>query len=151
MIHRMKSSRCRRRGAIVVFVALLLTLLVGVLAISLDGGLLRDDRRRLQGAADAAALAAATELYKHYPTILSSNYTNLDPSGAAAEAARTSASDNGFPNNGTTSRVDVNIPPTTGPFTGRAGFAEIVVTYYQKRYFSAIFGSDAVTISARAV
>src|SRR6185369_11218739 len=47
--------------------------------------------------------------------------------------------------------VDVRIPPTTGPFTGRIGYAEVVITYKQPRYFSTIWGTSATPIVARAV
>src|SRR5205823_1133005 len=91
-----------RPGVVAVFTAVMLVALLGMLALAVDGGLLLDNRRRVQGAADAAALAAATELFKHYPAIVASSYLNGDPGGDAAAAALTSASTNGFANDGTT-------------------------------------------------
>ncbi len=142
----------RRRGAVVALVALLLVLtgFVG-LSFALDGGLLLDNKREVQAAADAAALAAATQLFYHYPAIANSNYSTYDPNGAAAAAAQTSATSNGFPNNGSTATVTVNIPPQSGPFKGKVGCAEVIITYYQKRYFSSLWGSNTLSISARAV
>jgi Flp pilus assembly protein TadG len=64
MVHASK----RRSGAVIVLVALCLIAMLGIVAISLDGGFLLDQRRRLQSAADAAALAAAIDLYINYPT-----------------------------------------------------------------------------------
>ena len=56
-----------RRGISVVFVAISLVSLMGMLAISLEGGLLLTERRKAQTTADAAAMAAATDLYyMHY-------------------------------------------------------------------------------------
>ncbi len=47
--------------------------------------------------------------------------------------------------------VTVNIPPASGPFTGKAGYAEVIITYYQQRGFSTIFGSNNLPVKARAV
>jgi hypothetical protein len=150
MPHAPTSAR-PRLGSVAVLVALLLVALFGVLAIALDGGLLQDNRRRVQAAADAAALAAATELYKSGPAIAASNDTTLDPGGRGAAAARSWAAANGFPDDGTTSSVVVNIPPAGGAFAGKAGYAEVTITYHQPRYFSGVWGGATLPVSARAV
>jgi Putative Flp pilus-assembly TadE/G-like len=141
----------RRRGVIAVAVAVLLIGIFAILALTLDGALLQDNRRRTQGATDAAALAAATELFKNYPAIVASNYATTDPGGNAKAAALASASTNGYPNDGSTATVTVNIPPASGPFAGKAGYAEVLITSYQKRYFSTIWGSAVLPVGARAV
>src|SRR5690348_1157846 len=97
---RITSIRARRRGAIVVLVALLLVGLLGVTAIALDGGLLLDNRRRVQAGADMAALAAGGQLFANYPAIVMSKYTVADPGGAAAAAAFADAAANGYTNDG---------------------------------------------------
>lgn len=140
-----------RRGIVAVCTAVMLIVVLTSLALAVDGGLLLDNRRRVQGAADAAALAAATELFKHYPAIVASNYQTADPSGAAADAATASALNNGFNNDGTTSIVEVHVPPSTGAFTGKVGYAEVIVTVNQSRYFSAIWSSANTAVKARAV
>lgn len=141
----------RRRGVVAVLVAVLLTALMGIAAIALDGGLMQDNRRRVQGAADASALAAATALFSNYPMIIQSNYLTADPGNAASAAALASVASNGFPNNGTTATVSVHVPPTSGPFKGKVGYAEVLITYYQPRYFSTIWGSQKLPVTARAV
>jgi hypothetical protein len=151
MFLRLPLCRAPRRANIAVLLALSLTGILGTLAIALDGGLLQDNRRRVQGAADAAALAAATQLFSNYPAIVASNYLTFDPGGKAVSAALSSTSNNGFPNDNTTSSVTVNVPPTSGPFAGKVGYAEVIVTYYQPRYFSTIWGSTSVPVKARAV
>lgn len=143
-----KTLRGRRRGLIAILVALLLTGMLGVTAISVDGGLLQDNRRRVQSAADAAALAAATQLFRNYPSISTSNF---DPGGYANTDALASAASNGYSNDGTDSTVTVHIPPTSGPFTGKTGYAEVSITYNQPRYFSTIWGSQRIPVAARAV
>lgn len=136
----------RRRGIVVVLVALCLTVLLGITAIALDGGLLLDQRRRLQAADDAAALAAAVDLYKNYAL-----NNGLDKGGTAKSSALSIAAINGYNNNGTTNSVTVNIPPGSGNYAGQAGYAEVVVQYNQQRSFSAIFGSSNLPVTARSV
>jgi len=123
-----------RRGMVTAQVALSLSALMAMLAVVADGGLLLVERRHAQATADAAALAAA-----------------------ASASAMGVASANGYTNDGTTSTVTVNIPPLSGNFTvakiGAAanGYAEVIVTWNQQRFFSGIFGSGAIPVSARAV
>jgi hypothetical protein len=56
-----------RRGQAVVLVAASAMVLAGILMLALDGGLLYLDRRHMQSAADAAALAGAEKLWQSYP------------------------------------------------------------------------------------
>src|SRR5262249_54794779 len=49
------------------------------------------------------------------------------------------------------STVTVNIPPVSGDHLGMAGYAEVIITFYQQRYFSSIFGSGNLAVTARAV
>jgi hypothetical protein len=135
-----------RRGTVAVLVALCLTLLVAITAIALDGGLLLDSRRRAQAAADAAALAAACDLFKSYPV-----NAGLDPGGTAAQTARSTAAANGFQDGDGDDTVVVNVPPLSGPFVGQPGYVEVIITYKQPRYFSNIFGAGPIPVSARAV
>ena len=48
----------QRHGAVLALVAVSLAIILGIVAIALDGGLLLDARRRVQAAADAAVDAA---------------------------------------------------------------------------------------------
>jgi hypothetical protein len=146
---RFAAAKTPRRGTVAVLVAVSIMLLVGIVAITLDGGLLQDNKRRAQNAADAAAMAAANTLFSNSPTIYGSNIA--DPGGKAVAAALKNADDNGFPNNGTDTTVVVNIPPKSGLFTAQLGYAEVIITYNQPRYFSAIWGSTATPVVARAV
>lgn len=135
-----------RRGVVIVLVAICLMALLGIVAIALDGGLLLDDRRRLQSAADAAALAAAVDLYKHYTT-----NNGLDKDGTAKASALSIAALNGYNNDGTSNIVTVNIPAKSGNYAGRPGYAEVSIQYNQQRGFSAIWGSSTIPVTARAV
>jgi len=136
----------KRRGAVTPFVLLSLTIIFGIVALGMDGGRLMDERRRAQSAADAAALAAASDLYENYWT-----RRGKDTNGTAAAAARQVAAANGYANDGTTSKVTVHIPPQSGAFAGKNGFVEVEAEYYLARSFAAIFTGGDLTVKSRAV
>jgi hypothetical protein len=120
--------------------------IMGIVAIALDGGLLFDSRRYAQATADAAALAAAVDLYQNYP-----HNSGVDTNSTALKSALTTAAAMGYKNDKDTSTVTVNIPPKSGNFLGLPGYAEVIVQFNQQRSFSNIFGSGPLPVSARAV
>jgi Flp pilus assembly protein TadG len=136
----------RRRGVVAVFVAVCLTALVGVVAIAIDGGMLYDQLRRGRATADAAAMAAAADLFQNYPA-----NQGTDPSGTAQAAALSLAAANGYANDGVNSTVTVNIPPASGIYAGQASYAEVIVTYNVQRGFSRIWSNATIPVTARSV
>ena len=113
---RSSARRNARRGAIAVLVAVSLVAVLGCVAICIDGGGLLDLRRKAQATADAAALAAAENLFRNFPT-----NQGVDVEGAAADAAYSVAALNGFDNDDTRSVVTVRTSPQTyaaGPNAG---------------------------------
>ncbi|MFL5329754.1 MAG: pilus assembly protein TadG-related protein [Gemmataceae bacterium] len=136
----------RRRGSIAPLMAVAMIPILGFAAIAIDGGLQLDHKRRTQAAADAAALAAAVDLFRNYDT-----RHGLDPTGAAATSAKTTAAADGYTHNGTTTTVTVSIPPISGPFTGKSDYAEVTILYKLSRGFSSIWGTDTLPIYSRAV
>jgi hypothetical protein len=142
----MRSNKSRRKGNVVVLTVVSLVAVIGFAAVALDGGLVQYNRRVAQAVADAAALAAADDLYYNWQT-----NAGKDPLGTAKAKAFANANANGFTNDGTNSTVTVNIPPRSGGHSGLAGYAEVVVVWYQQRGFSAIWGSDPIPVTARAV
>jgi hypothetical protein len=135
-----------RRGKVVALMAVCLVPVLGFVAVAVDGGILLSDRRQAQRAADSAALAAATDLFTNWNTA-----GGVDASGTAKQSALTTAAANGFNNDGVNSTVTVNIPPKSGQSLGRTGAAEVLITYNQARFFSKIWGSAALKVTARAV
>ena len=141
---------------IAVLVLLCLAVLVGVAAIALDGGMALAERRRAQDVADAAAMAAAADLFAHYQT----NH-GQDVSGTAAASAVSIAAANGYSNDGAQSIVTVRVspaPPVLGDPTItdssgnlKPGYAEVTVQYNEPRFFSALWGQGTIPIQARAV
>lgn len=146
-----------RDGTIAVATAVCLIGILAVLALSLDGGQLLDRRRQAQSAADAAALAAASELYR---TVYTNGGLDDGPlpdktgpaAGDIAAFAKEVATANGFEDGQNGVTVEVHIPPITGPFAGQAGHVEVKIATLQRRHFSRIFGpSDEIPVGARAV
>jgi Flp pilus assembly protein TadG len=135
-----------RRASVTALAAVCLIVIFGFVALAVDGGRLLNERRRAQTVADAAALAVAADLYQNW-----SKNKGLDPNGTAKASALSVASANGYTNDGTTSTVTVNIPPTSGDHVGTAGYAEVVVQYNTSRTFSAIYGSGSLPVKARSV
>ena len=146
MILRSPLSGSRRRGISLVLVVVSLVALMGVLAISLEGGLLLAERRNALATADAAAESAAADLYYHH-------YVNFgkDSAGTGKATALYVANLNGYDNDGVKNKVTVNIPPLSGPNVGRDSYVEVIVEYYHTRGFSALFGADKVPVRARTV
>ncbi|PWC52788.1 pilus assembly protein TadG-related protein [Azospirillum sp. TSO22-1] len=122
-------------GALIVAIALMLTVLMGLLGVGVEVGSWYMARRSLQTAADAAAIAGALENAR-------GNAAAIALAGAK-EAAR-----NGTENGDT---VQVFTPPTGGAFAGRADAVEAIVTRRQPALFSAVLNAGPATISARAV
>src|SRR5208337_1525000 len=135
-------------------VVLSLSALMMMLAVVADGGLLLVERRHAQATADAAALAAASDLYENWYI---DSPSGTDSLGTANSSALYVASANGYTNDGTTSTVTVNISPAKysgGSYAGTtlpAGYVEVTVIWYQQRFFSGIFGSGVIRVGARAV
>jgi hypothetical protein len=144
MLHR--STTRRRRGIVLVLVAFGLVSILGVVALAVDGGVLQLKYREARARADAAAMAAACVLYEEYPKNL-----GTDPDKHAADAAIANGKQNGIKNDGTTSKIVVNIPPLSGPYKDLNSYAEVYVTYYVPRAFSRVFGTAPVEVKARAV
>jgi hypothetical protein len=140
-----------RRGTVAPLTVLNLMLLVGVVAIAVDGGCLLEERRHVQATADAAALAAATDLYTNW-----NSNQGMDTGGTAKSSALDIASANGYSNDGVTSVVTVNLPGGTyqqGPNAGTtlpAGYTEVIVQSNVGRLFSGVFGCGTIPVQARA-
>jgi Flp pilus assembly protein TadG len=143
-----------------VVVAMSLIPLMGVVAIAVDGGLVMEEKRHVQAAADASALAAAADLYKRYRT----NGGVDTPANNANASALTTAAANGYSNDGTNSIVTVRISPqslfqpiTPPPFyvdgNGHLlpGYVEVTIQSNRVRVFSKFKFSDTMPVTARAV
>ena len=125
------------RGQTIILVALSLPLLLGFVGIATDVGALFKDKRTMQTAADAAAIAGALNL----------NYGNILPAGKAAAAS------NGYTNGSNGVTVNVVTRPTwpASNYHGKTGYVEATITKTESTIFLALFGHPSVTVTARAV
>ena len=132
--------RNSERGSILILTALSMTVLLGIAALSLDISFMYDKRNRLHAAADAAAKSGAFEVRRDSSISLTDLQT----------FANQQVSAHGFNPAGTTSVV-VHHPPTSGAFTGDAGYVEVIVSEPTSTFFGRILGWTSMTPGARAV
>ena len=104
-----------------VWFALMLTVLLGMVGLVIDGGILMATQRQAQNAADAGALAAAHDLMH-----------GKSPTTATATATTFVKQHNGL---STAPDPVVNIPPATGPYAGMAHYAEVIVSSPMRTFF----------------
>ena len=116
---------------------LLMPVLLGMVGLTVDGGLILVLKRQTQNAADAAALAAAVDLLKGKSTAV------------ATTTAQTYVQTY---NNMSDATVTVNIPPSTGPHAGNGAYAEAIITApYQTSFIQVVGVGTTQNVSARAV
>jgi Flp pilus assembly protein TadG len=127
-----------RSGNYAIITALLSPVLIGATGLATEGGLWYYKHQTLQGAADSAALSAAT-LY------------SLNTQKSLPDQAKSVIATYGYVvgTNGTT--VTVNRPPVTGHYAGNTKAIEVIVTTSQPRLLSSIYSSTPVTLAGRAV
>lgn len=123
-------------GVALVVVALSMVVLMGFLGLGIDLGYMRQVKQRIQTAADAAALAGASEL----------SY------GDVTAAAQADAATNGFSNGANGVTVTVNNPPQTAsdPHYNDSNYVEAIISQSVPTMFAKIFGTNTVTVEARS-
>lgn len=132
-----RTARCVRKAAILIWFALLLTVLLGMAGLVIDTGVLLTGQRQAQYAADAAAMAAANDLM-----------LGRGPTAATATAKAFVQTYN-LPGN---PAPTVNIGPASGPYAGSTSFAEVRVTVPKKTFLIQLLGAPSTNnAGARAV
>jgi hypothetical protein len=134
-------ARTRRdeRGQVLIVATLLMTTILGLLALAVDAGLAYSQRSGAQNASDNAALAAAEVLAK------------TGSVGQAITAANEYAQRNGFTNGVAGVSVSVLNPPTTGPHSGDVRFFEVKIAKPSPNVFFRMLNGGSHTVGARAV
>jgi Flp pilus assembly protein TadG len=129
----------KRRGSILVLVAISLIALVAIAGLAVDGGMVIHFRRQAQQAADAGAMAAAMDL--------SQGQSVADATASADYYARQNI------NLGNTSgnTVTVNIPPTSGANVGKAGYVEVRPSKTISTSFISLVYAAAAVAKGRSV
>jgi Flp pilus assembly protein TadG len=125
-----------KKGATAVVMALGATAIIGITGLAIDVASWEVNLRKMQGAADQAALAALTVAN-----------AGLDKT---TEAKAVSATD-GFVDGQGNVTVTVNQPPSQGSHTANSSALEVVITQPQSLMFTGLFLTTAPTATARAV
>ena len=129
--------RSNQRGFVGLAYALMIIGIVGFTGLAVDTGYLQFEKRRLQAAADAAALGALRELER--------GQTDLTAVG------QNDASLNGVTDGQNNTTVTINNPPTSGPYASNNSAVQAVVQRTIPTFFMMIFGQSSVAVSAQAV
>jgi hypothetical protein len=122
---------------VTVIVAFAVPLIVGAGGLAVETSFDYVSQSHLQSAADAAAYAAGIE------KVASS------PMDTVRAAATQQANANGWTSS--TGTLTVNSPPATGPNANAANAVEVLMTQNAPRFFTALFSSQPVALSARSV
>ena len=134
------TSQRSQTGMLAVLIALLLPMLMGFLALSIDVGYMLLTRNRMQIAADSAAIAAADALMHNQ---------GID---AATAMAQTAAVANGFTDQVSMTSVAVLIPPTgAAPFSQDSNYVRVTVSQTVPTFIASFFGIASSLRSAYAI
>jgi Putative Flp pilus-assembly TadE/G-like len=123
-------------GQMMLLVTVALIVLLGLAGLATDFGLLWTEKRQIQTAADAAAVAGALAVVS---------------GGNVTTAAKTDSSVNGFTDGSNSVTVTVNNPPASGSYAGDSSAVEAIVTKPERTYFLRVLGYNSVAITGRAV
>jgi len=134
-MRRRAAARKNEAGYVMVTAALSIFVLFGFLGLAIDVGQMRLAQRKIQSAADAAAIAGGAEIL--FPDITT--------------AAKAASSANGFTDGANAVTVTVSHPPVDGPHTGNTNYVEVVVSQSQSTLFMNALGISSVPMTARAV
>jgi hypothetical protein len=135
MVRRRWSSG-RESGQVLILFALFSVVLVGAMALAADAGFLLVKRREVQGAADAAAVAAARAA--------------LDGAsgGVMTDTANVYVDLNAELDNG---QVTVSNPPASGRYAGNADYVQVTVTTEVPKFFLGVLYTGDWEVQASAV
>lgn len=129
----MRVIQHKEKGAVLITVSMCLFLLLGIVALAIDGGLAYNERRSTQGAADHAALAAAWAA------------CNAKGEAAAVQAGREAAAKNGYDDS------DPDIEVNVRRLGGSQAKYEAVIRSTNETEFGAVIGQDDMSVASRAV
>jgi Flp pilus assembly protein TadG len=131
------SRRSRQKGFAAIVYALMILTLMGFAGFAVDVGYMQYQKRRLQAAADAAAMGALRELEL--------GNTDLTTAGQNDSAL------NGYTNGTNNTTVTISNPPTTGAFSGQSTAIMATVSKQIPTFFMQMAGQSNETLRATAV
>ncbi len=125
-------------GAVAIQMGILLTVLIGMVALETEIPFVLYKHRQIQSAVDAVAFGSAVALRRGYPS-----NPNVEGQGIAAAL--------GFGNNDNGVIVTINNPPATGAHAGNASAIEAIIAQPQTLTLVGLFIPNPFHLSARAV
>jgi hypothetical protein len=128
----------RQRGSILPIVSVLAATVIAFLGLAVDASYLYYEKRRVQTAADAGAMAGAQELLR-------------GNTSSVTAAARKDTSLNRYTHGSDNVVVTVNNPPASGPKVGNSSFVEVIVSRPRPTWFMRVMGVSSAEVRARAV
>jgi hypothetical protein len=134
---RHSSRRAKQRGSLVVIYAAMVFVIMAFAGLAVDVGYLQFNKRKVQAAADAAAMGALREMER----------SNTD----LTEAGQNDAALNGFTNGSNGVTVTIANPPTSGAYSGNSSAVQATVSKPIGTYFMRALGQSSVTVTATAV
>jgi hypothetical protein len=134
--HRQKS---RELGSILIPAAVVMLVLFAFMGLALDASYMHYYKRRMQTAADAAAVSGANQILRAQST------------DSVIASARDDSRRNGFEHAADGINVAVNRPPLSGARAGNATYVEVIVSHTRPTWFMRAVGVDETQIKARAV
>jgi hypothetical protein len=150
-----RRDRNKESGQALIFgVVTLSLLLMGVAGMGIDMGYMRYQKRLQQTAADAAAIAGASNLA--YGGVTTAAQAAAVANGFTDSSGNTVSTCTGslptaLPTNPATVCVQINNPPTSGPHMSDANYVEAYVSVVQPAFFMRLLGTNSEPITARAV
>lgn len=136
--NRLLSGWKNESGQAIVFGALGFCTVLACTAFAVDMGLIFQVKRKVQIAADAAAMAAAQD------------YLYNQSQSSAITAGKTASSNNGYTDGGNAT-VTINEPPVDGYNIGNTGMVEATVSTSMSTIFAKLVGYKSMTVEGRAV
>ncbi len=127
-----------RSGGTLIWFALTMPVMLGMTGVGVDAALWFMDQRIMQTASDSAAIAGAHALAQGG----TDSETNTVVETEIARNDFTKAADD---------VITVNMPPTSGPKAGVAGFVEVIIAKQRSMYFARFFRDEPIIVRTRAV
>jgi len=134
----MARYRTSETGQIMTLAAISLVMLISFVALAVDVGYFYSVRRKMQTAADAAAVAGAN-------SIGTSNASNYE------QAASDVATLNGFQNGQNGVTVTVSEPSLSSPYPSTASYVEVSISQAVPTFFLHALGYSTMNVSTQAI
>lgn len=131
-----RKNKFSEKGQALIVIVFSFIGLLGMAALAIDGGNAYLERRKTQSAADAAALSGAIARIK---------------GNDWREYALASAKSNGYDNNGITNTVELNTPPTSGPYVDNPEYVQVIITSHINTFFGVVIGIPQIVVSTQAI